>query len=219
MDPTKHTQSPIVTGTSVVALKYDGGVLLAADTLGSYGSLARFKDIRRIVGLDTHATLVGAGGDYSDFQAIEAILDELVVEDQCVGDGAKRSPAEIHSYLTRILYHRRSKYDPLWNSIVVAGPSFLATSDMIGTSYECYFCATGFGMHLAMPILRTEWREDLTYEEARDVLVKCMKVLFYRDCRTLNRITFGRVDASGAVAVEEPVTLDTEWSYELFVKP
>ena len=30
----QHTQSPIVTGTSVVAIKYSEGVVIAADNLG-----------------------------------------------------------------------------------------------------------------------------------------------------------------------------------------
>lgn len=33
-DPTSHTQQPIMTGTSVLGIKYDGGVMLAADNLG-----------------------------------------------------------------------------------------------------------------------------------------------------------------------------------------
>jgi 20S proteasome subunit beta 7 len=34
-NPNQHTTSPVVTGTSVVALKYNGGVVIAADNLGS----------------------------------------------------------------------------------------------------------------------------------------------------------------------------------------
>ena len=37
-----------MTGTSVLGIKYADGVMLAADTLGSYGSLARFTDLRRV---------------------------------------------------------------------------------------------------------------------------------------------------------------------------
>ena len=37
---TTRTINPIVTGGSVVALKYAGGVLVATDMLASYGSLA-----------------------------------------------------------------------------------------------------------------------------------------------------------------------------------
>lgn len=34
MTPNTHTQSPIVTGTSVIAIKFDKGVIMAADNLG-----------------------------------------------------------------------------------------------------------------------------------------------------------------------------------------
>lgn len=56
-----------MTGTSVLGIKYAGGVMLAADTLGSYGSLARFTDLRRIRRVGDY-TLIAGSGEYSDFQ-------------------------------------------------------------------------------------------------------------------------------------------------------
>ena len=73
-DPLTHTKRPIVTGTSVLGIQYKDGVMLAADTLGSYGSLARFKDLRRIRKVGAR-TLVGASGEYSDFQHILQMLE------------------------------------------------------------------------------------------------------------------------------------------------
>jgi 20S proteasome subunit beta 7 len=32
--PNQHTQSPIVTGTSVIAVKFSEGIVIAADNLG-----------------------------------------------------------------------------------------------------------------------------------------------------------------------------------------
>ena len=43
-------------------------------------------------------------------------------------------------------------------------------------------------MHLASPILRKEWKEGLTLEEGKVILEKCMRVLYYRDGRSLNRV-------------------------------
>ena len=74
--PTKRTQDPIVTGTSILGIKYDGGVLLAADTLGSYGSLARFRSLERLKAVGS-TTIVGASGEYSDFQYIQKLLEDL----------------------------------------------------------------------------------------------------------------------------------------------
>jgi hypothetical protein len=55
LTPNTHTppprplhRSPIVTGTSVLALTYRDGVLIASDTLGSYGSTKRYKSLERI---------------------------------------------------------------------------------------------------------------------------------------------------------------------------
>ena len=61
-DPTTHTRQPIVTGSSVLAVKYDKGVMIAADTLASYGSLARYKDVRRIIKVGDR-TIMGASGN------------------------------------------------------------------------------------------------------------------------------------------------------------
>lgn len=44
---------------------------------GSYGNLARFTDLRRIIKVGDHS-LVGAGGEISDFQQISEYLGELV---------------------------------------------------------------------------------------------------------------------------------------------
>lgn len=38
--PKTHTQSPAVTGTSVLGVKYNGGVVIAADNLGACGDVA-----------------------------------------------------------------------------------------------------------------------------------------------------------------------------------
>jgi 20S proteasome subunit beta 7 len=92
-DPTSHTTRPIVTGSTVIGIKYCDGVMLAADTLASYGSLARYKDVRRLkqVGNDT---LIGASGEMSDFQAIMEMLENMHQDDLNQDDGYNRTPSE-----------------------------------------------------------------------------------------------------------------------------
>ena len=43
---------------------------------GSYGSLARFRDVSRLVKVGDK-TLVGAGGDIADYHAVKDLLDGL----------------------------------------------------------------------------------------------------------------------------------------------
>lgn len=66
--------------------------------------------------------------------------------------------------------------------------SFLGQVDHIGTAFADDFVTTGFGHHFAMPILREEWRADLTEAEARTLVEKVMRVCYYRDCRTINKV-------------------------------
>lgn len=94
--------------------------MLVADTLGSYGSLARFRDERRLFQVGAQ-TVVGAGGDISDYQYLQHLLNELVVDDYEWDDGHQLGPEHVYSYLSQVMYQRRSKMDPFWNNLVVAG--------------------------------------------------------------------------------------------------
>lgn len=67
----------MVTGTSVLGLKFDGGIIIAADTLGSYGSMARYRTVSRIYRVND-STVIGVGGDYADFQFIKSIIEQKV---------------------------------------------------------------------------------------------------------------------------------------------
>ena len=66
----------VVTGSSILGVKCSDGVVMASDTLGSFGSMARYRDLRRMVKV-TDELVIGAGGEYSDFQAIIEMLEEI----------------------------------------------------------------------------------------------------------------------------------------------
>ncbi|CAM9173894.1 unnamed protein product [Choristocarpus tenellus] len=217
-----RTQHPIVTGSSVLGLKYKDGVMLAADTLASYGSLARFKTVERIKTVG-ECTLVGGSGEYSDFQHIMEMLESMHQDDVNMDDGFQKSPSEHYNLLRTVMYNRRNKFNPLWNYLLVAGckkdgTPFLGSVDNIGTCYEDNVLATGFGSYLSLPVLRQKWRPDLEEGEARLLLEDCMRVLFYRDSRALNRIQIAKATSEGTL-VSEPYTLETNWDIGTLIKP
>ncbi|KOB74711.1 Proteasome subunit beta type [Operophtera brumata] len=43
------------------------------------------------------------------------------IDEECIGDGLLLKPRSLHSWLTRVLYNKRSKMDPLWSNYIVAG--------------------------------------------------------------------------------------------------
>uniref|UniRef100_A0A663DM72 Proteasome subunit beta n=1 Tax=Aquila chrysaetos chrysaetos TaxID=223781 RepID=A0A663DM72_AQUCH len=164
--PFTRTLSPMVTGTSVLGVKFDGGVIIAADMMGSYGSLARFRSISRLLKVND-TTMLGASGDYADFQYLKQIIDQMV---------------------------------------------FLGYVDMLGVAYEAPTLATGYGAYLAQPLMREvlEKKSSLTKEEARDLIERCMKILYYRDARSFNRYEVAIATEKG-VEVEGPLTLEANW--------
>lgn len=220
-DPIQRTQLPYVTGTSVVALKYKDGILMAADMGGSYGSTIRYKSVERIKPIGKHS-LLGASGEISDFQELLRNLDELILYDNMWDDGNSLGPKELHSYLTRVMYNRRNKFDPLWNSLVLGGvkngQKYLGMVSMIGVNFEDSHVATGFGNHLARPILRDEWHENLSYEDGVKLLEKCMRVLLYRDRSAVNKLQIAKITEEGTT-ISQPYALKTFWGFTAFQNP
>lgn len=78
--------------------------------LGSYGSLARFKNISRVLKVNKNIIL-GVGGDYADFQYLKELVNGKMIAEECLEDDISLKPASLHCWLTRVLYQRRSKVD------------------------------------------------------------------------------------------------------------
>ena len=85
--------------------------------------------------------------------------------------------------------------------------------DKIGTAYEDDILATGFGGYIALPLMREKYRPDMEEGEARALLEDCLRILFYRDCRALNRVQIAKVTEDG-VLVSDPYELDTYWDFK-----
>ncbi|XP_037120066.1 proteasome subunit beta type-4 [Syngnathus acus] len=213
--PVRHTMTPMVTGSSVLAVKFDGGVVMAADMLGSYGSLARFRNISRLMKVN-NSTILGASGDYADYQYLKQVIEQMVIDEELLGDGHSYSPKAMHSWLTRVMYNRRSKMNPLWNTVVIGGfyhgQSFLGYVDKLGVAYEAPTVATGFGAYLAQPLMREalENKVHVSKQEARELVDRCLKVLYYRDARSYNRYEVAVVTEEG-VEIVGPLSSETNW--------
>jgi 20S proteasome subunit beta 7 len=149
--------------------------------------------------------------------------------------------------------------NPLWNSLIVGGykdgqrclvacflrdvhtdqqppfQSFLGYVDLLGVTYSASTLATGYGAYIAQPLLRkaVEGRETtLTEQEALDVMETCLRVLFYRDARSLNKVRSECVNCQAMIVdsvssgqfqtatvtekgvhISESRSLKTEWGF------
>ncbi len=53
---------------------------------------------------------------------------------------------------------------------------------------------------------------------ARTLLEDCLRVLWYRDTRALNKVQIAKITTAGA-AISDPYSLDAKWDFAAFVKP
>ncbi|PYI23339.1 proteasome component Pre4 [Aspergillus japonicus CBS 114.51] len=225
--PKTHTQSPAVTGSSILGIKFNGGCVLASDNLASYGSLARFTDVKRLRKFGDTA-LVGFSGDISDMQYIDRLLDSIDIRENYSAHGNTLNAKNLHTYLSKVLYKRRSEFNPLWNHILVAGfdddkKPFLSSADLLGTTFSAPHLATGFGAHLALPILRRLFPEErpieeISKDEAVAALRECLKVLWYRDARSLDKYTIAVITAQGIEIQEDQQVEAQSWAFAETIK-
>jgi len=95
----------------------------------------------------------------------------------------------------------------------------IANSVLSGSNFVADHLATGYGQHLAIPLLRNKHSNNMSYEQAKKLLEDCMRVLIYRDCKTLNSFILGTVTKEKGVSISEPYSIQTEWEYQRFVDP
>jgi 20S proteasome subunit beta 7 len=211
----------MASGGSVIGVKYDGGVLLAADTLLSYGSLAKWPNIPRIVILGQFSAMC-ASGDYADFQEVAKELQEEIQAEQITDDGITMAPKELFSLLHRKMYSKRCDFEPALCQFVFIGSrdgeTLLGGVDDIGTKWVDDCVSTGYGAHMCNPLLRKALEVKngkLTRDEALAVIQDCLRVLFYRECRAVNKFQIADA-ANDRVIISEPFSVDTMWTSEGF---
>lgn len=172
-------------------------------------------------------TVVGLSGDISDLQYIQRLLEDLDIKNDYENDGQVLHANNIYKYLSTVLYNRRSKMNPLWNASIVGGvvdgAPFLSYVDMLGVTYSSPTLATGFGSYLAVPLLRklvpNEGDESkVTEEQARKVVDECMKVLFYRDARSLDKYSVATITAQGVRFDKNVKCEEMSWRFAKDIK-
>ena len=227
-DPLKHSKSVVYSGSSVIGLKYNKGIIIACDTRMCYGnSLSLVSSKERIKALNNR-TLIGYSGEFSDIQETTRILNELVLDDQLETNGKnEKGPVELGHYLSSLHYERRNKLDPYLNSAIVGGIDFngdivLMQVDPFGTFLSGNYFTTAFANYFACSLLRNNYPKnpnDLTKEKAIELIMKCFEVLFY--CNAGDTIQFSVIekDNNGLPKIENgEYKLKTKWEYKQFMQ-
>lgn len=179
------------------------------------------------------SSIVGIGGDVSDMQYISRLLNTLDIKESYTstshtGTSPHLNAKNLHTYLGKVLYKRRSDFNPLWNHLLVAGldgegEPFLASADLLGTTFSAPTLATGFGAHLAQPLLRKVVEDEAAVkttdrEKAVAAVKECMKVLFYRDARSMDKYSIAVVTKDGIDLKQDEQLEKQSWAFAEGIK-
>eukprot|EP01070_Trichotokara_eunicae_P006523 Trichotokara_eunicae@DN5021_c0_g1_i1.p1 len=118
------------------------------------------------------------------------------------------------------MYRRRRRVNPLFNSFIVGGVEddgtpTLGYVDHQGTYYEENVVATSMASYFSVPLLRSVDTTQLSESEAKELLTKCMTILYGRDCLGHNKIQIA-IGTKDGVKIEEPFEIHNNWSYKGF---
>jgi 20S proteasome subunit beta 7 len=211
--PIQDPASVITTSSAIIAVKYDGGILIASDQSCSYGTSCHYMGVSHFHQL-TPGIIIGGTGELADFQAIINVVSRQIEREETRSAGGFLSPAEVHNYIKRYQYMRRTKVDPWLITVVVAGVSpdgglFLAVTDPWGTSWEERIITTGIAKHIKGQQL------DAVVGGPKDAVFKAMNEvwqgIYSRYSLTRGPLEYFDVTATGITRLPD-VKIAVNWS-------
>ena len=173
-----------------MALKFVGGVIIAADRRASMGTFVASKNAKKVHKLNEY-TGMGIAGLVSDAQTLIDIMKSELRLYQ-LENNFRPSVKVASSLLATVVHGGYRRYQPWWVQLLVGGVdrrgNHVYVLDPSGSLSEEDYMAIGSGTLLAMAILEANWKEGLTQEEAKDMAIKALKTAIGRDIATGNGI-------------------------------
>ena len=84
--------------------------------------------------------------------------------------------------MASLKYKQRNKVDPFYLETILGGikkgKSYLALSDLYGNYFEADYQVTSFARYLCPTIIEKEHSPDMDLEQARELMIKCFKIIY-----------------------------------------
>jgi len=189
----------LMPGATTIGVVFSGGVLLASEKRVTYGYFVASKVGKKVFKIADH---IGAAcaGLVSDMQILireveaYANLFELDVSRKI----SVRSAAKV---MSNLLFGRR--LFPLITQTIIGGVDEEGASiyvlDVLGSVLPDKYAVVGTGAEIAVGVLEEEFREDMSLEEAKEMVMHAMKSAISRDAMSGNGIDFLIITKEGIV--------------------
>ena len=177
-------------GTTVLAMRFEDGVVIAGDRRATEGHLVAHRRIQKVFEADRYSAVAIAGAAGLAIDMVKLFQVELEHYEKI--EGVRLSLEGKASFLARL---DRSQLPLAFQGLVVVplfagyddleGTGRVYTFDVIGGRYEeIEFGSTGSGSRLAKAYLRTTFRPDMTPDEAAEMAVRALVAASQEDTAT-----------------------------------
>ena len=201
MDKTLHT------GTTTVGIVFKDGVVLAADKRATAGHLIVKKHIEKVLPIDEKMAVTTAGL-VSDLQLlVRYIKSEIRLREQRLK--RKLTPKEVAHLLSIAVYSNIRKFSPLMGvtHFLLGGYNnepylYEIFPDGSLTKVED-FVASGSGTEIVYGLLETDYKKDLTLEEAKELVKRAINASLKRDTGSGGGIDIVAITKEGIKRLEK----------------
>ncbi len=168
-------------GATTVGMVCKDGVLLASERRYAYGSFVMSKSAKKVFKITDHVGIACAG-IVGDMQILsrEALAYMSIYRYERGRQPTVKNTAKL---MVNLLAGRRMF--PYMAQTIIAGVDDgkpdLYVMDPIGSVLSDKFAAVGTGAEVAMGVLEAEYREGMSVEEGKTVLMRAVKSALARD--------------------------------------
>lgn len=170
----------IGTGATAVGIKTGEGVILAAEKRVSYGGFVMSRGGKKVFTIKDRFGLAFAGL-FSDIQTLNRTMNVLIHSYELENN----RPISVYSaarLLSIILY--QNKWLPYISEVIFGGVdetrTHLYVMDMLGSLIEDVYAAIGSGAPIAIGIIESKYRDDISLDEATQIAVEAVSAAIKR---------------------------------------
>jgi 20S proteasome subunit beta 1 len=181
-----HPAIPVDLGTTLVALKYKGGVILAADSRTSMASYVSHRCADKIVPLSSHC-LVARSGSAADTQML-AHAAKQEIQDRYFRHGMRASVSQVARFMETIVGGNGNGSSELSVSLLIAGYDVhLAAGKIYSLSAsgalleDTVYAVAGSGSPFIMGYLDTHANEFMSEADAIKLCKHAVQLAISRD--------------------------------------
>jgi 20S proteasome subunit beta 2 len=168
------------TGTTIVGAVFDGGVVLAADTRATEGSVVADKRCQKIHYIAPNVLCCGAGTAADTEQVTLMVSSGLTLHRL-----ETRKQSRVVEALTMLKRHLYSYQGHVSAALVLGGVDvegpFLATVAPHGSTDRLPFVAMGSGSLAAMGVLETGYKDGMTADDAKKLVTGAIHAGMFND--------------------------------------